>query len=262
MENKQDKMKIDKKYIDEDLESKTLKEKELIQKMNLSNINENPFIIKHKTGKKSIIDTNKKVIHKDSKESMKTNKDNKNDNLMDCLHLLQFIDKDNKYIENNQASRPVNNYDINEVTMDFLNSDQKREEFTFTNLGISKIPEYLYFCIEINQFFDKQSEFMIKNKLFSQYIAMSRIVIEKYKKNISEKVDTINNISELQDILVSEINSEAELLDLNYMKNKEKKNQDLLNANFAKKGLNGLNNVLQLKIQGNSNQDLFNHNSI
>jgi hypothetical protein len=82
--------------------------------------------------------------------------------------------------------------------------------------------------------------------------------MDEYKKLISEKVESINNIMELQDIIVSEINKEAELLDLNFIRNKEKKNQDLLNSNFAKKGINGLNNALELKIHANSNKNFFN----
>jgi len=258
MENKKFKKIIENKYTDEDLESSILREKELFKEINLFNIKKNPFIIKEEKEKKSVLDSENKVIYKESKKSVKINTDIKNDKLMDCLQLLQFIDKEPIYSESNNVSDSVFIYDINELTIDFLNSDQKREEFTFTNLDISKMPEYLYFYLVINQFFIKQSKFMKKNKLFTQTIGMSRIYTDEYKKIISEKVESINNIMELQDIIVSEINKEAELLDLNFIRNKEKKNQDLLNSNFAKKGINGLNNALELKIQSLSNKNFFN----
>lgn len=265
MDNKKFKIKIDQKYADEDSESSIIREKEHFKGMNLFNLKENPFKIKQKTEQKSILDSENKVIYKESKKSVKINTEMKSDNLMDCLHLLQFIDKDPNYSDSGYGARKTIKYDLNDITLDFLNSDQKREEFTFTDLESSRIPELLYFYIEIGQFFSKQSKFMKKNKLFTQTIGLSRRMMDEYKKLILEKIETINDIMELQDALVAEINKEAELLDSNYTKNKEKKNQDLLNdklnSNFAKKGINGLNNALEQKIQENSNLKIYNYNS-
>ena len=235
-------------------------DKEPFRDLNILNLKENPFKIKQRE-QKSKLDSEKKLANEESKKSVKINTDNKNDNSINRTNSISYIDNPN-YSDSGYGARKMIQYDINDITMDFLKSDQTSHKISLIDIESSKIPELLYFYLEIGQFFNKQSKFMKKIKMFSQTIGLSRIIMDDFKRQIYlEKTEAINDIMELQDVLVSEINKEAELLDNNYNKNIEKKNQDILdkrlNSNFAKKGINGLNNALELKIQANSNNKIY-----
>ncbi len=256
---KKNKIKFDQKTIDDISETNNFPEKEIFKDFSLLNLKENPFKIREKRSEQmSIIDSDNKVIYSETKKSVKINSDMKNDNLIDYLNLLQFIDKEPTYQDSNphklHSGRYYINYDINDMTIDFLNSNKTNKELShISNFELSNYPEYLYLYFEINQFFNKQTKFIKKNKLFNQSIGMSRIIMENYKKIISEKVDFINDIIDLQNALISEIEKEAILLTSNHIKNKEKRNKEIfdkkLNSNFAKKGINGLNSALEKNSQ-------------
>jgi len=237
------KITYDQKSIDNSNEKQIFKEK----------VKERLLNLKNKSEKEALLYSEQtKGMYSETKKSLNINSDLKNDNLTDCLHLFHFIDKEKNNIDANHKGRKIITYDINDITLDFLNSDIKNTDLTYSNLELSKIPEFLYDYIEINQFFQKQSKFMKKNKLFNQSIGITKLVVYELKKLIANKVECLNDIQELKATLRSEVEKEKELLILNQKKNKEK-NQKIINQkhnnNIVKNGINSLNNALELKNQ-------------
>lgn len=256
---------------------------------NILNLNESHFKFKQTTEQKSVINSESKIIYSESKNTVKittsdfknknnfynsmnnnlTNSNSNSNNLLDCLHLFQFIDKEHSSNNNSCTShindnintektfgttingsltientsthvggsnggnnsivleRDFNNYEINDITLDFLNENANKlrtkelENFNFGKYDYSSIRDYVYFSLEINQYFKKQSKFMKKLKIFSQTIRLSKYVVFYFKQMILEKAEFISDIGHLQKLLIDEINKEAELLNLNQLHRQE-----------------------------------------
>lgn len=219
----------------------------------LLNLTENALKVCKQSEKNSINETenpqkNSEKLKTAENENNKTIEEKKenipSESIMDCLHLLKFIDTDNStnLQDEHLKQRNIKGFDLDEVTTEFisdcygLNSSQ---EIIFNNLELSSDNDYIYVNVKVNDFFLTQSNYMKQSKYFNKTIALSRFLFVGYKTKIHQKEYTIEDMDSLKKILLYEIDQEAILLNKIFHQVKLAKQKT---ANVNNKNINENNN--------------------
>jgi len=215
---------------------------------------------------KNLKDSTIKTAENDTSNEDKKEKENiPSESIMDCLHLLKFIDTDNSNnIQEEQIKqRNIKGFDLDEVTSDFINDSygfNSSQEIILNNLELSSDNDYIYNYNKLNDFFPSKSNYMKQSEILNQTIAISRFIYVGYKTKIHQKEIIIEDIEYLKKLLINEIDQEAILLSRIYKQVKLNKQKNATIPN-NKNTINETNNIKETNNNNSKETNNINNNN-